>query len=302
MCQDFYFKTFILPTHRPDLFAHYLLEFTKEAIEEIDSPPALDYHYFGNTPLAPPSAGFVIYSKESCEALLDHLKGVCCLLGARLQENIGFYHHSSAHPNLDWVQAYQQSVEPLACGQFYITPSWNSQMHGGLIPLVLDPSLAFGTGRHESTRLLLQEISCLEVQGKLSLDVGCGSGILSLALAKKGGIVHVCDTDTQATAQTQANFAHNGLEYARLWEGSIHNAPPNARYDLIMINIIADVIVQMCPDVVKVSKEGSLLLLSGILDAHEGAVLNAYSQDFALVHRAQENEWVCLTLRRHFNS
>ncbi|WP_120946028.1 50S ribosomal protein L11 methyltransferase [Helicobacter labacensis] len=302
MCQDVYFKTFVLPTHCPDLFAHHLLEFTKEAIEEIDSPPALDYHYFGNAPLALPSAGYVIYSKCSCEALLDHLKSLCCALAQRLGENVGFYHHSSAHPDLDWVQAYQESVKPLTCGQFYITPSWGACAPEGLVALLLDPALAFGTGRHESTRLLLQEISRLEVRGRLSLDVGCGSGILSLALAKKGAITHACDTDTQATTQTQANFARNGLECARLWEGSIDAIPPDTRYDLIAINIIASVIIQMHAGVLRASQEGSLLLLSGILDIYEDTLLNAYAQDFTLVRRTQENEWVSLVLCRHSNS
>ncbi|MFC3848076.1 50S ribosomal protein L11 methyltransferase [Helicobacter baculiformis] len=302
MCQDVYFKTFILPTHCSELFADCLLDFTQNAIEEIETAPSLDYHYFGKTPLSPPSAGFVVYSRESSSALLEHLKAFCCAISERLGENIGFYHYSSAHPNLDWVRAYKEGVEPITCGRFHIMPSWNSQTQEDLIPLILDPSLAFGTGRHESTRLLLQEISQLEVRDKLSLDVGCGSGVLSLALAQLGAYTHACDTDPLAIAQTQKNFKRNHLTCAHLWLGSIQEKPESTSYDVVVINIVASVIIQMYADVLKASKKGGLLLLSGILDTCEREVLAIYSQDFTFLHRVQENEWVCLTLCRHSNS
>ncbi|WP_104757957.1 50S ribosomal protein L11 methyltransferase [Helicobacter salomonis] len=302
MCPDVYFKTFVLPTHYPELFAHCLLEFTQDAIEEIDTPPSLDYSYFGETPLKPPGGGFIIYSTTPPESLLACVQDFCSVLSKRLGTAIGFYHHSSSQRNLDWVRAYERSVKPITCGRFHIVPNWSSQEREDLMPLLLDPSLAFGTGRHESTRLLLQEISRLDMQGRLSLDVGCGSGILSLALAKLGARTHACDTDSLAIAETQKNFTRNHLECVSLWHGSIQVIPPGTYYDLIVINILADVIVQMHADVLKVSKEGTLLFLSGILDTQENEVYTIYAKDFTLLRRDQENEWVCLTLCRHFNS
>ncbi|GMB90122.1 Ribosomal protein L11 methyltransferase PrmA [Helicobacter ailurogastricus] len=290
--QEVYFKTIILPTRHPDLFVAFLLDFTQEAIEE-SLAPSLPYEHFGaSAPL--PQEGFIVYSQHDPKPLLKALKEFCTDLSERTGDLIGFYHHSAQHKNKDWIEAYKAGVSPIVCGDFAINPSWAADPLSAPICLSLDPSLAFGTGHHESTRLLLQAFSPLEVAGQMALDVGCGSGILGLALAKKGARVHLCDTDPLALEETQKNFAKNHATYEKLWLGSVAGED----YDLIVVNIVASVIVELYPAILKASHAKTQIFLSGILNEHTERVLETYTNAFNLKKRTQENEWVCLHLSK----
>ncbi|GMB92933.1 Ribosomal protein L11 methyltransferase PrmA [Helicobacter bizzozeronii] len=301
MQTGFYFKTLILPTAYPDLFADFLLDFTQEAIEE-DCVSNLGDHPYqytggGRQTHVLPHIAYIVYSNQEPSALLQSLEGFCQTLGDQ-DLPVGFYHHTSTHPNLDWINAYQQSIQPITCGQFYITPSWIPPTDTPLRVLTLDPSLAFGTGHHESTRMLLEGFSSMPAKtfkGKLALDVGCGSGILGLALASLGACVHLCDIDPLAIEQAQKNFARNHLNIGRIWQGSLEQQAVS--YDLIAINIVADVILGLYPFVLQASHADTLLFLSGILDQHAHAVLECYTQGFELLEQKIENEWVGLSLR-----
>ncbi|BCZ17449.1 Ribosomal protein L11 methyltransferase PrmA [Helicobacter sp. NHP19-003] len=290
--QEVYFKTIILPTDHPDLFSAFLLDFTQEAIEE-SVAPNLPYECFGaNVPL--PKEGFIVYSQHDPKPLLEALQSFCADLSKRMGKAVGFYHHSAQHENKDWIEAYKAGVSPIVCGDFAINPSWAKEPLNAPICLSLDPSLAFGTGHHESTRLLLQAFSSLEVSGKIALDVGCGSGILGLALAKKGARVHLCDIDPLALEETEKNFSKNNATYEKLWLGSV----AGEGYDLIVVNIVASVIIGLYPEVSKASHAHTEIFLSGILDEHAERVLKMYSKAFSLKKRTQENEWVCLHLSK----
>lgn len=303
MQTDLYFRTLVLPTGCPELFADFLLDFTQEAIEEGCASDLLDlsYQYFGDgCARSLPSKTYIVYSSQEPGALIKGLEEFCQCLAKR-GAHVGFYHYTSAHPNLDWIESYKRSITPVACGKFYITPSWMATPKDmrGLHILRVDPSLAFGTGHHESTRMLLGMFSVLPesaVQGKLALDVGCGSGILSLALAKLGARVHLCDVDALAIREAHKNFARNGLQMERIWQGSVEATA--TAYDLIAINIVAEIILELYGRVLWASCVGTRLFLSGILDKYEDVVLGVYTQGFELLERKQENEWVSLDLRK----
>ncbi|GMB96380.1 50S ribosomal protein L11 methyltransferase [Helicobacter sp. NHP22-001] len=293
--QEVYFKTIILPTDHPDLFSAFLLDFTHEAIEEAKAPN-LPYAFLGTkegtAPL--PKEGFIIYSPHDPKPLLKALEGFCTELSSRIGLAVGFYHHSAQHENKDWIEAYKAGVQPIVCGDFAINPSWAKEPLNAPICLSLDPSLAFGTGHHESTRLLLQAFSPLEVGGKSALDVGCGSGILGLALAKKGAKAYLCDIDPLALEETKKNFSKNHATYEDLWLGSIKGGG----YDLIVVNIVASVIIGLYAEILKASHAQTEVFLSGILDKYEQSVLETYLKAFKLKKRTQENEWVCLHLSK----
>ncbi|WP_104750277.1 50S ribosomal protein L11 methyltransferase [Helicobacter cynogastricus] len=299
--KDIYFKTIVVPTKYPDLFADFLLSTTQEAIEEVlfNTLKNMDFDYFGNSSDVIPEQAFIIYSSKEPAPLLQDLRLFCETLTQRTQQNdIGVYHHTSVHDLLDWIKTYQENTTPITCGKFHIVPSWVSSL-GDENTIILDPALAFGTGRHESSAMILEMLSRLScLKGRLALDIGCGSGILSLALAKLGARIHACDTDTLAITESTKNFAKNGLALDRIWHGSVEQIPKNTFYDFITINIIPEVIAELYPAVLEASAEGTMVFLSGILESKKDAILDIYNKGFRILECLNQNEWVCLRLER----
>ena len=125
------------------------------------------------------------------------------------------------------------------------------------------------------------------------LDIGCGSGILGIVAAKLGARVDACDTDPLAVKSTKENFELNNVSYENLWEGSVNNT--NKKYDVVVANIIADVLIFLAEDIKK--RVNRYLILSGIIDKYKDKVLQKY-KDLSLIEEIKENEWVTLVLER----
>jgi len=196
--------------------------------------------------------------------------------------------------NVDWIAQYQNSIEPIEAGKFYIYPSWYEAKEGK-INIKIDPALAFGSGHHATTFSCLEAIGIVIQGEERVLDVGCGSGILGLACTKLGAKVDLCDTDPISVDSCEKNFALNRAEYEELWEGSANQA--KGEYDVVIANIIADVLKFIVHDLKRVTKAGGLLILSGILDKKEEQVSEVYA-DLELIERKQKEEWVTLIYRK----
>lgn len=196
--------------------------------------------------------------------------------------------------NQDWIKAYQDSIQPIEAGEFYIYPSWYAPKEG-LINIKIDPALAFGSGHHATTFSCLQAISRFVKPGDSVIDVGCGSGILGLAAKKRGARVELCDTDPISVKSTKENFMLNSEEYDKVWEGSIDKA--GGRYDVVIANIIVDVLKFISKDLKEALNEGGYLILSGILDKKEASLLNAF-EELTLVERILKDEWVTLIYKK----
>lgn len=189
--------------------------------------------------------------------------------------------------SIDWVEKYKKSVQPIRVGKFYVRPSWHEKSDG--IDIVIDPAIAFGSGHHETTNLCLNLIAEFATPDlKTALDVGCGSGILSIALKKLGFCVHSCDTDEQATQATKENAEKNGVKIDRIWTGSLKQGQ---KYDFVVANIVADVILALADDLKSSVEFGGSLLLSGILDRYEGRIAAAFAE-FNLIKSVKNGEWV----------
>ena len=137
-----------------------------------------------------------------------------------------------------------------------------------------------------------------------ALDVGCGSGILSIAMKKLGAKVSACDTDEQAVAATQQNAEKNGVQIDKIWLGSVSNlneqsssATAQPQFDLIVANIIADVILILSADLKKALKPGGKLVLSGILEKYKDRIEQAFS-DLNFVQMKKQNEWLSFVYER----
>lgn len=190
--------------------------------------------------------------------------------------------------NINWIEKYKSSVEPIKVGKFYIRPSWREKSSG--IDIIVDPALAFGSGHHESTNScleLISEFAPLLPMNSNALDVGCGSGILSIALKKLGFLVHSCDTDDQAVQATKQNAKKNSVKIDKIWVGSVK---AGCKYDFVVANIIADVILILVAELKASVAPNGYLLLSGILNKYKERIRNAFSE-FTLIKNLSKGEW-----------
>lgn len=196
--------------------------------------------------------------------------------------------------NKDWIAEYKQSIQPIACGRFYIRPSWH-EANSAYENLIIDPSLSFGSGHHATTAMCISMLDGIELNKKTMLDVGCGSGILSLVAAKLGAFVYACDTDIQACTQSAKNFQINNLTYKHIWQGSMQSIEQfevPKEYDCICANIVSSVILLLQKDFILRLKQGGILILSGILQEHEKRILENFKA-LSLVEKKQIDEWLC---------
>jgi len=207
----------------------------------------------------------------------------------------------------DWAYSWQKYYKPLVIGQrLYVVPEWEREnpVPDGRVPFYLNPGLTFGTGSHASTQLCLEGVEEHTTDGCSVLDLGCGSGILSIAaLCLGAGDAVAVDIDPKAVDVAYENAALNGISKDQylvragnvLSDKSLANELAQRRYDLVLANIVADVIIPLAPQVPKLLAEGGTFLCSGIIDtrAHEvEAVLQ--KNGLILTKKREKNGWVAL--------
>ncbi|MBX7490546.1 50S ribosomal protein L11 methyltransferase [Helicobacter turcicus] len=255
------------------------LEITGEAIEEIEN-------------------GFLIRTEKSekyVESLKAQLNAYAKEIEAIVEEEIKLELNVSVCANEDWIAKYRNSITPIECGDYYIHPSWHTEKVDK-INIIIDPALAFGSGHHASTLGCLKALSALELKGKKVLDVGCGSGILSICAKKSGANVWACDTDEVAVDSTKENMRKNGVVLDKVFLGSLNRIPQEREsFDIVVANILADIIVVLpLHDFVKVQ---GYLILSGILDKYVSKVLAKF-KDFKVISQKINTEWATLVLQK----
>ena len=189
----------------------------------------------------------------------------------------------------DWVRRSQAQFGPIRIAErLWIVPSWHTPPDPAAIVVRLDPGLAFGTGGHISTRLVLQYLEGKLQAGERVLDYGCGSGILAIAAGKLGaGEITATDIDPQALASTAANAADNGVA---LRVAAPESLPPGA-FDLVLANILAVPLIALEPLLAARTRAGGRIVLSGILESQAAEVAAAYARDFSTAVFTIEEGW-----------
>lgn len=210
-------------------------------------------------------------------------------------------------PDADWVAESRKSMKPVHQGRFHIYPLHRARERpAGGISILIDPGLAFGTGSHQSTRGCLMALEHLarSRRPRRLLDIGCGSGILSIAMAKLWPAqILACDIDPLACEVTRANADLNGVGGAIrtvLADGPGHRAiTAKAPFDLIMANILARPLRKMAPRIARRLAAPGTLVLSGLLASQEAEVRSAYVlQGLKLDRRIVVGEWHSLLMIR----
>lgn len=207
---------------------------------------------------------------------------------------------ASAVPD-DWEERWRTFHRPVLVGErVYLRPPWEPPLHRpGTIDVEIDPGRAFGTGAHPTTRLcveLLLERSGEPATAGSVLDLGCGSGVLSIAAALLGhGPVTALDADPQAIEATASNAAANGVELERIEVANLREQPPPAGTDLVLANLMRPLLLHVA-DLMSDYRPPALIV-SGLLDEEADEVVAAFAP-MAQRARRSDHGWCAVLLER----
>ena len=211
----------------------------------------------------------------------------------------------------DWINNWKQYWHTFTIGNLYIKPTWEEvteEMKGHPV-LSIDPGTAFGTGSHETTRMVIKQLEKYVKDGDNVLDVGCGSGILSV-VALKYGAAHAfgTDLDPNAIIASEENAQQNDIapEKLEVIEGNIiddkavQDRCGYECYDVVCANILADVLEPLSAEITQHMKPGAYFITSGIIDTKEQEVAECFKKnpELEIVEINHDGEWVNVTARR----
>ena len=227
-----------------------------------------------------------------------------------LVQKLGLTAHSAPLPDTDWSESWKSSYPPVEVGRkLVVVPYWlENEDHGGRLPVILDPGLTFGTGAHPSTQMVMEAMEQYLRPGDACLDLGRGSGILSVAALRLGAASAVgVDIDPKAEDIARENAAYNGFsapEFTACTGNVTADKALMARlagetYGLVLVNIVADVIIGLAPVLPRFLSDRSILICSGILDTRLDEVRAALEgAGLTVLETKAKEDWRCVAAKR----
>lgn len=211
----------------------------------------------------------------------------------------------------DWINNWKQYFKPFTVDDILIKPTWEvlPDEHKDKLLIQIDPGTAFGTGQHETTQLCIRQLRKYVTGDTVLLDVGTGSGILGITALKLGAKqVFGTDLDENAITAVGENMEANGIgqDQFQVLQGNIIDDPAvqdaagYGRYDVVVANILADVIILLQKEIAVHLKKGGVFITSGIINLKEDAVMAAFAANdaFEVVEVTYQGEWLSVTARK----
>ena len=206
----------------------------------------------------------------------------------------------------NWEESWKDNYPPQPIGEkLIVLPYWRADEADGRLPVILDPGLTFGTGAHPSTQMVMETMEDVVRPGAACLDLGSGSGILSIAALRLGAKSAIgVDIDPKAENIARENAGFNGFTFTALTGNVITDKALMERlaadhYDVVLVNIVADVIIGLAPVLPRFLGENTTLICSGILDTRLNEVKAALEQAGLVVTAIkQKEEWRCVSAKR----
>ncbi len=312
--------TLLTTTEAEDLISSMMMDAGIEGIEIEDGVPLSESDrakmFVDILPDGPEDDGtarisFYLEPEQDNEAVLaavreglDEIRGWGVDVGAGTIE-------SAQTEDKDWINNWKQYFHQFYVDDILITPSWEpvKPEDQGKLLIQIDPGTAFGTGMHETTQLCIRQIRRYVTGGTVLLDVGTGSGILSIAALKLGAERALgTDLDPCAVSASLENMAVNGIGEDRfrvllgnlIDDRDVQEQVGYELYDMVTANILAEVLVPLTPVVARHLKKGGIYITSGILDEKEETVTEAVkAAGFEVLEVTRQGEWVSVTARKN---
>ncbi len=267
------------------------------------------------------------------ESLQEKLQGLSCIKLyleqedaqglARLRQLLERLHGADAEQELgslemticpmadtDWEESWKDNYPPQLVGErLVVLPCWRSEeSYPGRLPVILDPGLTFGTGAHPSTQMVMETMEQQVQPGSSCLDLGSGSGILSITALRLGAKTAVgVDIDPKAEDIARENAGYNGYcspEFTAMTgnvtaDKTLMEKLAQGRYDVVLVNIVADVIIGLAPILPRFLEEESVLICSGILDVRLPEVVAALEKaGLSIMETRAKEDWRCVRAKR----
>ena len=252
---------------------------------------------------------FYIDEKEDYEEILEQVKAGIEEWRQFVDIGEGTITQSTTE-DIDWQNNWKQFFSSFYIDDILIKPTWEElkEEDKDKFLIEIDPGVSFGTGKHETTQLCIRQLRKYMKDGEKILDVGCGSGILSIVALKLGaGEVVGTDIDENCMTSTYENMEVNGLDTAQgtFYVGNLIDDEELQRkvgtecYDIVVANILADVIIPLAPVIPARLKKDGIFITSGIIDFKEEEVKQAIQQaGFEILETNYQGEWVNITARK----
>ena len=242
-----------------------------------------------------------LYLEDTDKAGLDRLN--------KAAEQLGLTPIIAQLPETNWEESWKDNYPAGEVGEnLIVVPYWQAEETNGRTPIILDPGLTFGTGAHASTQMVMEAMEQTVTDGFKCLDLGSGSGILSIAALRLGAASAIgVDIDPKAEDIARENAAYNGFaapEFSALTgnvteDVALMDRLSQQEYDLVLVNIVADVIIGLAPILPKFLTQRSTLICSGILDVRLEEVKAALEKaGLTVTGIRQKEDWRCVTAKR----
>jgi ribosomal protein L11 methyltransferase len=193
-------------------------------------------------------------------------------------------------PDEDWAARSQADLHAIQVGRIVVAPPWD-------LVVRIQPSMGFGTGHHATTRLCLAALQQLELRGRSAIDVGTGSGVLAIAASLLGASpVVAIDDDPDAIQSARENVELNAGAGVELRVADLRTTDLET-FDVVLANLTGGLLIQAAEPLHDLARASGYLILSGFMASEEAEVTAAFAT-LTTTHRAQEEEWVCVTLQK----